>query len=233
MSESSRSLIDSLEDAINEAITRKQGPRQAARDCIAIIRQRTAAPDVVEDLLQAASRVYKKYGIDSDWTEWQDLKDAIAAMQQTTPVSINSHGGTIQTLYTSSERNQKTSENEHIKDEALTTDNAFKTSNVGRSEISYNESKLRAFIAESIEDDLHDSFTERSQALIVADKVMASIRPYLRTTEPVSVSLHDCAVRVGDLDNTVFRNSHANCRTIAKYVLDAAKEQGAKFDYVD
>ncbi len=36
----------------------------------------------VADLHDSAERVYRKYGIDSDWTEWTDLRDALLKMEE-------------------------------------------------------------------------------------------------------------------------------------------------------
>lgn len=60
-------------------------------------------------------------------------------------------------------------------------------------------------------------------------KLCRHLRPYLRTPEPVTVSLMKCINAATEVDKSPF----AAYRSIAKAVLESAKEQGAKFYYAD
>jgi hypothetical protein len=107
-----------------------------------------------------------------------------------------------------------------------------------------DEEKLRAelFSIISMHKDVLDG--------LIMDKIMKKLLPYLRTTEPVSVSLEKCGDVLAeemkrqnlctdkDIGKTKYKTivgvDGITCtRRLSKAVLEAAKEQGAKFDYVD
>ena len=70
----------------------------------------------------------------------------------------------------------------------------------------------------------------RANAQIAYDK-MSELRPFLRTTEPVSLA--QCSQAIIDLEQRPLRHGPLNSIDYAKAVLDSLKAQGVEVKYVD
>jgi hypothetical protein len=242
-----KSLIDKLE-ALRVG---KQGKETCLVNIdyvMEIIRQHTAAPDVVERVAKAICRddVYLGHTVENNIVEtivkscWRNFeskaKAAIAAMANDTnsPVCIHSPEDVNNPMGGASDR----------KDEGL--EGAIGTSPPAQtSKISVIDKEANDILNMSDEDVWAAAVREHGSpdaALKEADKIRAIIK---RVTdkhclkiespipEPVSVDLEKCAIILAsDWDLTTYSKKQ-EYRMTAKAVLDAAKEQGAQFDYVE
>lgn len=221
------SLIEKL-DAEKVDYAGTKNPEDAAYNlaiehCIQVVRQHTAAQDVVERVAKALPDV-RWLPISISWEYRIELaKAAIAAIMGDASTRKDEELVEEFPACDAIDMHGTSPASDHTGDLAYRAGyHAAKNEQQGEIPV------LAGFVidlANSMEAALKNSDGNYCEASM---EVFNFIHPYLRTTEPVSVER--CAVA---LKKAVPYPLHEPIANTVKAVLDAAKAQGARFDYVD